>query len=74
MADDVVKRRAYALGKSVVVERGGDPAVLCREIIDKTVDLSRAHALADVGGNMVENGGIQRRASFDGLNLTGCLK
>ena len=74
VADDIVKRCAHAFGETFVMERSGDAAVFCGKVIDQTVNLGRAHSLADVGSDVVEYSGIKRRAPFDGFDLTGGLK
>lgn len=69
MADHIVKGSADALGESVIMERGGDAAVLCRKVIDQAVDLGSAHAFVNVGRDVIKDGCIERRALLDGFDL-----
>ena len=44
-----------------------------REIVDQTVDLGGAHAGPDMGGYMIQYGGVQVGAFFDRPDLFFCF-
>ena len=71
VAYDIVQGSAYTLGEALVVKRSRDTAVFCREVIDQAVDFSRTHSFADMGGDMIQDGSVERRALSDGGNLPG---
>ena len=74
MADLIVDGCAHTFRESLIVQRGRDSAVLCREAVDDLVDLGCAHPDADVFGHFVQHCGIQRGAFPDHLDLMRCLQ
>ena len=71
MAHDVVDRGADAFGVALVVEVGGDAAVLCGVLVDPLVDLFGGHAGVDVLAHVVEGTDVDGCRALDALDILG---
>ena len=74
VADNVVDARADALGVALVVEVGGDAAVVDGVVVDPLVDLGGGHAGADILGDVVEHADVDGRGALDALDVLGGLE
>ena len=55
MTDHVIHGSAYTFGEALIIQRGGDSAVLYCKIIDEPVDLGSVHAGVDMFCHMIQN-------------------
>ena len=60
MADLIVDRCADALGETLIVERGGDPAMLDRKLMHERIDRFCRHARADMLGDLIQHAVVDR--------------
>ena len=73
VAHHVVDGGADAFGVTLVIEVGGDAAVLCGVLVDPLIDLFGGHAGVDVLTHVVEGTDVDGSRALDALDIFGRL-